>query len=190
MDSDQPLDHEARLQLITNMINQAKGNIQYSAFYFLLWGWVVLLGNTTHYCLANFTEVQAPFAAWLITIPAGFASAIYGYRKRKRKTHRSHYDTILGMIWLAFIIAFIVLQFSAPKVYDHISPMILLLAGVATFLTGVTIRYKPIVLGAIVFWACAMASFYSTENTQLILSSVAVIGGYLIPGYMLRNRKA
>ena len=43
MDSDQPLDHEARLQLITNMINQAKGNIQYSAFYFLLWGWVVLL---------------------------------------------------------------------------------------------------------------------------------------------------
>ena len=37
MDSDQPLDHEARLQLITNMINQAKGNIQYSAFYFFLY---------------------------------------------------------------------------------------------------------------------------------------------------------
>ena len=67
----EPGDLTAResLDLIAAMIRQAKGNVQRNNFYFLLWGWVVVLANLGMYTL-QIVKYEHPYVVWVITIPA------------------------------------------------------------------------------------------------------------------------
>lgn len=47
------LSNKESLKLITEMINTAKGNIQNSYIFFLIWGWLVMLASLLHYGLIN-----------------------------------------------------------------------------------------------------------------------------------------
>ena len=57
------------LDLITAMIHEAKGQVQRNNFFFLLWGWVVVLANLGMYALYQIAYSR-PYVVWLITIPA------------------------------------------------------------------------------------------------------------------------
>lgn len=61
------------LDIITVMIQEAKGNVQRVNFYFLLWGWVVTIAHLGMYILMQL-EYERPYVAWIITIPAWIAT--------------------------------------------------------------------------------------------------------------------
>ena len=69
------------------------------------------------------------------------------------------------------------------KVY----PIIYLLAGNATFLTGIVIKFKPLIFGGIIFWIAVICQFLMPQNYVEFVSPIAIILGYLIPGYMLKS---
>ncbi len=49
------------------------------------------------------------------------------------------------------------------------------------------IRFKPLIVGAWVNWAAAIGIFIvDSFRYDMMISAVAVLVGYLIPGYMLR----
>ncbi len=48
---------EESLAIIRQMIRQTRGNMKSGGFYFILWGWVALIGNLAHYALAAFTDL-------------------------------------------------------------------------------------------------------------------------------------
>ena len=67
---------EQSLDVITSMINQAKGNMQRSSFYFLLWGWTTVIANLGVYILIKFTSVANPSLMFGLTIPAAIIAII------------------------------------------------------------------------------------------------------------------
>jgi len=82
------------LDVITSMIQQAKGNMQKNSFYFLLWGWTIVIANLGVYLLIKFTDVADPYLMFLITIVSAIISMIYGFRQGKQAVVSTHLDSI------------------------------------------------------------------------------------------------
>ena len=186
MEDKSKLTSEESLEIITSMIQITKGNVKNMSFHFLLWGWVVAIGNLGHYYLMEYTTYDYPFAIWLITVPTWFVSFIYGYKQSTRARVRTYSSELLMWTWLAFSFSIAIFIFSG-KFGELIAPSILLFAGTATFLTGLIIRFKPLIYGGSSFWIFAAIGFIVTPAQSLLLSAVAVVIGYLIPGYLLKN---
>src|SRR5688572_5575739 len=92
---------EQSLDLITRMIDQAKGNAQRNAFYFLLWGWVVALANLGMYTLARM-NYEHPYIVWAITIPVWIFTLVTSFQKGRARSAGTHLDRISAWLWLSF----------------------------------------------------------------------------------------
>lgn len=176
------------LNIITKMIEQAQGNVQKSSFHFLLWGWVIALANLGMYSLIQF-DYPHPYIVWLITIPAWIASMVYGFRQGREKKVVTHIDRTIMWLWITFGITTFILIFFGSSIRYNINPVIILISTIPTFATGKLIRFKPLVLGAVSFWFFGIACFLVSVEMQNLVGAGAVIVGYLIPGYLLKNKK-
>lgn len=182
------LDPNQSLSIITKMIQEAKGSVQNNAVYFLLWGWVVAIGNFGMYALMKLAY-PAPYMIWLITIPAAFISMYLGYRQGKNRSVTTHLGTIYMWTWVSFAIVIFTLILFGQKINYQFNPIILLITSLPTFISGISLRFKPLVIGGILFWIFGIVSFTLNYELQLLIGGLAIICGYLIPGYLLRNKK-
>lgn len=181
---------EQSLKIIEQMIQKTKGNMHDSSFYFLLWGWIILIINIGQIIL-SYMKYDKPYFIWLVIIPGIIASGVYGARTGKKAKANTHLDRINFMIWMAFLVCYFTVIIFMKELDYKIVPLIFLLAGNATFLTGVVIKFKPLMWGGLVFLAGVFAYFLLPGTYFQFISPVAIILGYLIPGYLLRsqNRK-
>ena len=182
------LTNEERLVLISDMISRAKKNFAHgSSFHFLLWGWVISLANFGHYVLDKFDLYEIPFIVWLITIPAAFASFWYGFKKTKNANAKSHIDKVYSSLWISItVMVAICLIFMGKLGFNH-NPIIMLFTGLGTFVSGILMRYKPIIYGGVILWVGACMGLMTTITNQQLIAGIVVILGHLIPGYMLRS---
>lgn len=174
------------LDLITRMIDQAKGNIQRNAFYFLFWGWVVALANLGMYVLAKL-DYQHPYAIWLITIPAWVYTMVTSLRNKGNRSLATHLDRISSSMWLAFGVCIFTLVAFGSSINYQLGPVILLIAAIPTFASGVIMKFKPLMIGGVLFWVCSIVSFLVGRDLQPLVGALAIGAGYLVPGYMLKK---
>ena len=189
MEEKEVLTSEQRLAIIEQMINTAQGKIMDNSFHFLLWGWVVALANLGHFYLMSYTNYSNPEIVWLVCLPAGIVSGIYGYKQGKKAISRSYIDRISMWIWLVFIFGLVTVIFFGAKINFMVNPMIMLLTGMATFLSGITIKFKPLIIGGIVFWLACVLGFMSSMENQTLIAAMAITLGYIIPGYLLKSQR-
>ncbi len=185
--SDKELSKEESLKLITDMIGQAKRNFaQGGSFYFLLWGWVVMLANLGHYIL-GMVGYEHPYIVWVATLPAGIISMVYGAKKGRNAQVKSHLDRMYGYIWLGVFISVLIILFFMGNVNYNVNAIILTFAGLGTFLSGLMLRFSPLVMGGAALWVASILAFYMPVNDQYLIGAIGIIAGYLIPGYLLRK---
>jgi len=175
------------LDLITSMIRQAQRNVRQSSYYFLLWGWVVALSHTGAYVLL-LMDYRRPYLVWLLTIPAWIIT-VYKSRQQGRTARSvSHLDHITWALWTSFGICVFTLVAFGYKINFQLNAVILLLCALPTSVSGVVLRFKPLIWGGVCFWLCGIASFLLPASWQHIVGLVAIASGYLVPGYLLRNK--
>jgi len=179
---------EESLSIIRQMIHQTRGNMKSDGFHLILWGWVALLGNLGHYALWTFTDYPHPYIVWLIAFPAWGVSFWHGHRQEEKTKVVNYSDRLIMWTWIAFGISLILIIFSG-KFGPAIPSLTLILAGMATFVTGCITRYKPVIYGGSMFWIFAAIALAVSPANSLLVSAVAILVGYLIPGYMLKNLK-
>lgn len=177
------------LDIITGMIQRAKGNVKNSSFHFLLWGWVIVLANLGMYFLTR-EGYERPYLVWLITIPAWFTSFYVGYRREKIQRVFTHYDLIHLSLWLSFgVVIFTVVAFGSKLNYQ-INPLIITISSIPTFLSGILIRFRPLMIGGVLFWVFGIIGFLTPIQEQPLVGAIGIVLGYLIPGYLLRAKKS
>ena len=172
------------------MILQAKGHMQKSSFYFLLWGWTIVIANLSIYILLKFTPVQDPFYMFGLTIPADIISVIHGIRQGKQIAAPTLLGNIYTWLWAGFGITCFIFAFFGQRIGWQINPVIITMCAVPTFVTGIMLHFRPLMLGGVVFWVVGIASFLAPVSVQFLLASIAVTLGYLVPGYMLKKSEA
>jgi hypothetical protein len=184
--NEKDLKPEESLQIIEQMIQKAKTNLHDSSFYFLLWGWIILIAIIGEKLLANFTDYSKTYYVWFIVIPGFIASLVYGAIKGRKTKVLSHLDRLNSLNWLVFLISYTIVLIFMKSFNYQVAPIIFLLAGNATFITGIIIKFKPLVIGGIVFWIGVICQFvFSKEYNEFIYPLIIVLG-YLVPGYLLK----
>ena len=179
---------EESLKIITEMINRTKVNIRQGSFHLLFWGWLITVCSLSEWLITNLTHYAHPYYVWILMIPGAFVSMIYGaVTGRKAKVH-TYADKLYMWTWIGFLFAAIVLFIVQSDRMENVTPYILLLAGFPTFLSGFIVKFKPLITGGICFWVIAILVHFAGPSLALLGTPVAMLTGYLIPGYMLRNK--
>jgi hypothetical protein len=179
---------EESLRIISQMINKTKVNIRQGIFHLLFWGWLILICSLSEYFLFKFTGIVKPWYVWFLVIPGAFVSLIYGFvTGRKAKVH-TYADMLYMWTWIGFLFAMIALFIIMSRNMETIPPFILLLAGLPTFISGFIIKFKALIIGGITFWILALVAHFAGPSVGPLAVPVAMLTGYLIPGYMLKNK--
>jgi len=180
------LTHEESLQIIQRMINEVQNRLTENGFHFLLWGVLVIIASLTQFFMIVNNPVLHSYYVWfampLIGIPIAF---IYEWKKNKKNKTKTHSEKLFGLLWLGFGITITVVIFAA--IYYKISPMSFILAfvGLATFVSGCIYKFKPLILGSIIFWISSIACVFIINHHQLLVMAIATLLGYILPGILL-----
>ncbi len=186
------LSHTESLAIIQNMISMAKNSVTDDGFHFMLWGVLVIAASLAQYLLATVVNYQHNELPWLIMPVIGVPVAlIYEWIKKRDEKVKTHFDTLFGLLWLAIGIAIFSVIFISVKGGLSPIPFILVVVGVGTFVSGNILKFKPLILGGILFWIAALGASFVAPVTQLLINGIATFIGYIIPGLLLwKNYKA
>lgn len=182
-----PLDSQESLEIIRSMIAQAKGDFRANAFHFLLWGWIVMAGSLGHFFLLEYTSLTYPQLAWSVIVVGIIGSVLKGIQHNRDSRVETYTGNIYGVIWISFFINYIVVMVFIAKINFYITPIVLLMAASATLISGSLMRFRPLQLGAVGIWIAGISAFLVSLPYQLLLMAAAILLGYLIPGYLLKN---
>jgi hypothetical protein len=181
---------EESLRIITEMINKTKVNIRQGSFHLLFWGWLIFFCSLSEYLLLKFTSYSSPWYIWYLVIPGVFVSLIYGFVTGKKEHVHTYADMIYMWTWIGFLVIAIILMLflNLEKRYDLIPPFILLAAGLPTFISGSIIKFKPLIYGGLSFWILSLVAYFAGPSVAPLAVPVAMLTGYLIPGYLLKRK--
>jgi hypothetical protein len=67
---------------------------------------------------------------------------------------------------------------------------ITMLTGLPTFITGQAMRFRPLVLGGVLFWLAGVAMLFVTDpQGVLVIYCSAMVLGYIVPGILLKRHE-
>ena len=204
------------LELINQMINSAKHNLQKGkGRFFLLWGYLIsgiALVNLLLLLILPSRIGHYAYNIWIITPLGLLPHYLIARRMAMNSIVKTYVETIMNKVWLAFGISIGVLMVSmllasfqrfgggeVPNVlnwihWNFLIPFMLILYGFALFISGNAYRFKPLVNGAFICWISTVVIFilyksiYFMEFT-LVALIVSLICGYIIPGHIMNNEE-
>ena len=192
--SEENFDPKQSLLLIESMINRAKDKFAEDGSMYLLWGWVVFVCSLTQFVLMHFFKYPYHYIVWFASWIVVIYQVVYIRKKIKQRRVRTYTGYILGYVWLTFLIVIFLLAFLIGRLtegdyYSHISPILLTIYGIPIFLSGIILRFKPLVIGGIGCWILAIAAMLiGNYDYQFLLIPLAMIIAWIIPGYLLRAK--
>ncbi|HZG24212.1 MAG TPA: hypothetical protein VEZ17_06500 [Chitinophagaceae bacterium] len=193
MQQEKPFSELDSIALIESMINKAKNQFSDNGHLYLLWGWVIFICSAGQFILMNVATVQQPQAIWTLSWLAFIYQLVYLFRARKKRKVKTYADAIVGYVWLSFVISMFLIGFiigfkEQTQSFNIAYAVFLALYGIPTFLSGIILRFKPLITGGIGCWILAVIAAFTSPQIHLLLISAAMIVAWIIPGYLLRSR--
>jgi hypothetical protein len=192
------LSPEDSFKLIEKFISNYRKNYRSDSYYFLLWGWVIALASLSHFVILRVLLTMERYD--LITLSSAINWGLFlilGYlllfthirRMSQKDMIRSHLDKFITTLWRTTGWVLLLVVLISLKLGEYPTPFVLSIVGLATFINGRIIQFNPLKWGGIIFFVFAIISAFVINEYQLLVNTVAIILGYIIPGYMLRNSK-
>lgn len=190
MESDEiRMTEKESMELITSMINKAKNRVGETGKLYLLWGWLIFICCTVQFIGLHFFHFEKIYYVWFLTWVLLIYQIFFLSRERKKRKVKTYTGEINSFVWIVFFISMMLVFFigSYLKKYEMINPLLLVLYGMPTFLSGIILKFKPLVIGGMCCWALSIFSVFIPAEYQLLLIAAAVIAAWIIPGYLLKK---
>jgi hypothetical protein len=217
MDNNEQFSPEESLRLISSTINKVKQQYNESGVTSIFWGAIVAFCGVVSYTAYEY-KIQWLNNIWFLTLIAVVVQLSVFRKFEKKRTNRTYYDDAIGYVWLAFgismglatiynnVVGGVVDKFFADsgaeilqkqkdgslKPFNYFAPsfmsILLILYSIPTFITGMVYKFKPMIIGAFVCYACFFATLFVQTKYDMLLCSVAAISMWLIPGLILRSK--
>jgi hypothetical protein len=175
------------LALIAEAILKTKENFRANSRFFLLWGWLIAAASLGFFALRQYTGTKFFFLPFPVLSLAGIVTTLIWYRQVKSEAPTETYlGYFFNRLWLVLGISFILVVYISvsrgwpPFLYT------LIVAGIGTTVSGLAMKFRPLVWGGMLFFAAAVAGVYLPDAALPLLTGLAMIGGYLVPGYLLK----
>jgi hypothetical protein len=208
MEQGKKMSEQESLALITQMINRAKEAYYSTGLDAIMWGTVIAICSLVRLSEIHF-GYRLPFDIYLLTVVAVIPQIFIVIKEKKEKKVKTYDDAFIGYLWLGFGISIFLLiliinnvfnewgawtdkykdiggESSPHSFYEFVAPLFLMLYGMPTFVTGAACKFKPMLFGGIFCWVCSIAAIYTSIKVDLILTALAAIIAWLIPGILIK----
>jgi hypothetical protein len=187
MPNDQPLSNERSLEIIHQMITQAKTNFTDNGLGWLLWGTLLFLASLSTYIFIS-ASADNIWLGW--NIFGVFTIVMLGYDifRPKRKQVRTYIDDLLRLVDIGFTVTLFIVIFAINFAVSANSGFgfFLMIFAFQMLIKGGAVKSRPLMIGAFVNWAGAIAIFINKEfRYDMLIMAAAVLIGYIIPGLLL-----
>ncbi len=190
MAKDQQMTNQQSLEIIQQMIAQAKTNITDSGFGWLLWGTMIFLTCVSTYIFIDIGSENI-FLGWNIFGLITVILLTYDIIKHKKKQARTYVDDLLKLVDIGFIICLFTIIISINVAVSPNSGFgfFLMIFAFLMLIKGGVVKSNSLMTGAVVNWAGAIAIFINKEfRYDMLIMAAAVLIGYIIPGLQLRSK--
>lgn len=218
MTEEKKMSEQESLELITSMINKAKGQYHESGTGPILWGTVVGIAGLTSFA-ERYWNFRLGCDIWWIVLLAFIPQIVISIREGRQKKAVAYSEAYLNSIWLVFGVSVFMLTFYfnvIPGASEHLmaaeneslwikdlrtgelrqarpfvlsaQSLLLLLYAMPTLATGVAQKFRPMVIAGVLCYGFFIASCFLPNTYDLLLNGIAGICNWLIPGLILRNR--
>lgn len=188
MENVKKLNPKESLDVISDAIQKTKENIKDQNFYYLLWGWATSIAAVLNYLIINFTDFKYVFLPWAVLMPlAGIIAIVYSIKYSKEKSYETYLDEFLKYLWRVLSVSFVLVVFTSLELEANPVIFVLLIAGIGTLISGLTMKFMPLILGGSLFFVFSLTSIFINDSLTLLIFAIAIITGYLIPAYILKN---
>ena len=174
------------IEIIENMFSESKKSLHRNSFYFILWGILLIPAGVAEYF---FSGQPNYWIIWpILGGIGGIVTAVYGIREGNRAGVQTIGDRITSFTWGAFVFTMVLAIIYTVNNNLSPSPMVLMLAGSATFISGGISKFTPFIWGGIILEVGAIlcAFVFGPEYHGLIFAG-SILLGYVIPGLILRR---
>src|SRR5688572_20673629 len=180
----QTLSTQQSLEIITTMIRQAHGNVKRNSIYLILWGFVSVVANIGMFILLQM-HYSRPYYIWLITIPAWIVTIYINYTRAKTSRVVSLLDRVNAVVWFSYGAVLLTIVAFGYKINFQLNPLVLIVSAIPGLASGTIIKFKPLVIGGILFWIFGIVCFLVPAEWQYVVGAIAVTTGHLVPGLIL-----
>jgi uncharacterized membrane protein HdeD (DUF308 family) len=177
------------LKLIDDMLKMAKQSFQRMSFYFLLWGGLLMVATLVEYFMGR-AGIPNGWLGWpILGTLGGIVAGVHGAREGKAMGASTFADRVFMWLWTAFTITLILLIVSMVASGQRPGPVVSILTGMPTFITGALLRFRPLQVGGVVFWVLGLISWFVWPEHGALLFGIALLVGYIVPGYLLKKQE-
>lgn len=180
------------LRVIHEMIENSKAKISDNGFFYLLWGWLVLIASLSNFILLKIGFEQAWLPWPILMIGGGVISGIAVYRIGKKAKVITFFDKAIIYLWYGFVVTLIIILVTANfgrMSWTVTNTLIIALYGLGTFVSGGILKFRPLIFGGVFCWIISLVTLFIPELYSLLMVALSIIVAYLIPGYMLKARE-
>ncbi len=179
---------EESLALIAEAIRKTKENFRENSRFFLLWGWLIAAASLGFFLLRQYTDTRFFFLPFPVLAAAGIVTTLVWYRQLRAKSPTETYlGYFVNRLWMVVGLSFILVVYISvsrgwpPFLYT------LIVAAIGTMVSGLAMKFRPLVWGGVLFFMAAVAGVYLPDAYLPLLTGLAMMGGYLVPGYLLKS---
>ena len=182
---DKILNEKESLELISNMIQNSQQKIKSgNGITFLVFGYTTLAISILVYYLLKTTENNWYNLVWLGIPVIGFL-LLYLFRKDKPKYSKTYIDRVIRNVWTVIGSGIFLVSFAASFVRIPVLPVLILLLGSATAITGLIIKFRPVVIGGMLGMISFVLPFVMFGYEQILIYGICVFVMMVIPGHIL-----
>ena len=195
------------LAIISKMIEQARNNLQKGSgnsmiFIGLLVAFTAILNVILAFIFSS-KGISSNLSCWVwcLMIPGVYVNYLIQRKVERKSMVKTHIDSIVSSTWRGYALACfaflaVIFGIGLGKNFYHvfflINPGILILVGLAEFVTAKVCRFKPYLYGAIIMWLGALSCvgamwFKEPVIIQFFILALCMVLGFVIPGYKLNK---
>ncbi len=176
---------EKSLELITQVITQARNKFEENGFIYIFWGILMAITSISQFVLLKNEQYDIHWYPYLLMPIGSIYSSIY-YSKKKEKSKQNLISKIVSRLWIILSINMMILGFLfANNLKENLIPIILILLSIGTIVSGTSIKSKLLLYSGIFIGFSAFLCFSLEWIYHSLLMGVVSIIAVLIPGIIL-----
>ena len=185
---DKVLTEKESLDLISQMIRNTRSRLEdNSCIPFLIWGYTTVIVAVIVWSLVTTSGNYLWHWLWF-AIPV-FGGTLWLLHNKKQLNNRSRVitfvDRAISHVWMVFGIASFMISIISFLTYIPILFIVLLTMGMATAITGLIIRFKPIIFSGFIGILFSPLCVIVRDTSSILIFAAIFVLMMVIPGHML-----
>ncbi|HTQ27441.1 MAG TPA: hypothetical protein VMI35_04900 [Puia sp.] len=190
MEQEKTMSGEEGLRLIERMIFVAKQEQRVDGVGWIWWGWALFAASIFTLVNLRFNWVSTYFfwnALGVVALVYFVARYLQYFFFGAGKTVRTYTCELIRKLNLGFFISLFFIMIAMNGILSPMAgfPILVNLYAFWILIYGTSMNFRPFIAGAFVAWGLGIAGLFAkTFEGVMLTHAIAVLCGYIIPGYM------